>query len=45
MTISNAASYGNYIRLKGKTQYVFIVKVQKPDSAQPIEARFEHRVY
>jgi cytochrome c5 len=45
MTMSNASSYGNYIKLKGKTQYTFIVKVQKPDSAQPIEARFEHRVY
>ncbi len=45
MATSSAPSYGNYIKLKGKTQYVFTVKVQKPDSAQPVEARFEHRVY
>lgn len=45
MTIGSAPSYGNYIKLKGKTQYVFTVKVQKPASAQPVEARFEHRVY
>lgn len=45
MTINNAASYGNYIKLKRKTRYEFTVKVQKPDSAQPIEVRFEHQVY
>ena len=38
-------SYGNYIRLKGKTPYVFTVKIQRPDSPQPFEAQFEHRVY
>ena len=42
---SSIPSYGNYIKLKGKTQYVFTVKVQKPDSPQPVEAQFEHRVY
>ena len=45
MATNSIPSYGNYIKLKGKTQYTFTVKVQKPDSAQPIEARFEHRVY
>lgn len=45
VTLGSAPSYGSYVKLKAKTQYVFIVKVQKPDSAQPIEARFEHRVY
>ena len=45
MAIGSAASYGNYIKLKRKTQYVFTVKIQKPDSPQAIEARFEHRVY
>jgi len=45
VTTNSTPSYGNYIKLKGKTQYVFIIKIQKPDSAQPIEARFEHRVF
>ena len=45
MATSSIPSYGNYVRLKGKTQYVFTVKVQKPDSPQPVEAQFEHRVY
>ena len=45
MAISKAASYGNYIKLKRKTQYVLTIKVQKPDAPQPIEARFDHRVY
>ncbi len=45
MTTSSIPSYGNYVKLKGKTQYVFTVKIQKPDSPQPVEARFEHRLY
>ncbi len=45
MTTSSVPSYGNYIKLKGKTQYAFTIKVQKPDSPQPLEAQFEHRVY
>ncbi len=45
VTANNTPSYGNYIKLKGKTQYVFTVKVQKPDAPQPIEVKFEHRVY
>jgi cytochrome c5 len=45
MTINKAPSYGNYIKLKRKTQYSLTVKIHRPDSAQPIEARFEHRVY
>ncbi|MGZ9075611.1 MAG: c-type cytochrome [Burkholderiaceae bacterium] len=45
MATGGIPSYGNYIKLKGKTQYVFTVKIQKPDSPQPVETRFEHRVY
>jgi cytochrome c5 len=44
VTINNTPSYGNYIRLKSKTRYLLSVKVQKADSAQPIEAQFEHQV-
>ena len=42
---SGVPSYGNYVKLKGKTQYVFTVKVHRSDSPQPLEARFEHRLY
>jgi hypothetical protein len=45
MTTGSVPSYGNYVKLKGKTQYAFTVKIQKPDSPQPVEARFEHRLY
>ena len=45
ITTSSVPSYGNYIKLKGKTQYVFTVKVQKAGSPQPLEAQFDHRVY
>jgi cytochrome c5 len=45
ITTSSIPSYGNYIKLKGKTQYIFTVKVQKPGSPQPLEAQFDHRVY
>lgn len=45
MATNSIPSYGNYIKLKGKTQYTFTIKVQRPDSPQPIEARFEHRVF
>jgi hypothetical protein len=45
MVFNNVPSYGNYVRLKAKTQYLFTVKVRKQDSAEPIEVRFEHKVY
>ena len=45
VVISNAASYGNYLKLKPKTNYVITVRVHKGDNPQPIEARFEHRQY
>ena len=45
ITINSMPSYGNYIQLKRKTQYSFIVRVRTPNSAQPIEATFAHRVY
>jgi cytochrome c5 len=43
MMMGNAASYGNYFSLKGKASYVIIVRVRKPDSSRPVEARFEHK--
>ena len=45
ITINNAPSYGNYVKLRRKTPYLFTVKVQKPGSAHAIEAKFEHQVY
>jgi cytochrome c5 len=44
-TINNAPSYGNYVRMRGKTAYVVTVQVRKPGVSQPLEARFEHRTY
>lgn len=43
MTMKDAPSYGSWFRLRGKTAYRITVRVKKPDSAQPVEARFEHR--
>ena len=45
VTISNAPSYGNYVKLKRQTQYTVTVMVRRPDVAQPIEAKFDHRLY
>ncbi len=45
VVINSAASYGNYVKLKPKTHYVITVRVRKPESPQPVEARFEHRQY
>ena len=43
MMTGNAASYGNYFKLRGKASYVIIVRVRKPDSSRPVEARFDHK--
>ena len=45
VTINKAASYGNYVTLKPKTNYVVTVRVRSGDNPQPVEARFEHRQY
>ena len=45
MAISNAPSYGNYVRMGGKASYVITVWVQRPQPSAPIEARFEHTIY
>lgn len=45
VVISNAASYGNYVKLKPRTHYVITVRVRKSGNPQPVEARFEHRQY
>jgi cytochrome c5 len=45
VVINNAPSYGNYIRLRGRSAYQITVRVLKPDSPRPVEAKFEHRTY
>ena len=45
VVINNAASYGNYVSLRPKTNYVVTVRVRSGDNPQPVEARFEHRQY
>lgn len=45
MTINNAASYGNYLRMRGKGDYLITVRVRKLGLAAAIEAKFQHRLY
>ena len=45
VVVNNAASYGNYVKLRPKTQYVITVRARLPDSPGPVEARFEHKLY
>jgi len=45
VTVGAMPSYGHFFRLRGNTNYVVTVRVRKPDSAEPIEARFEHKLY
>lgn len=45
VALNNVPGYGNYVRLRRNTQYVLIVRVQKPDTPRAAEARFEHKVY
>jgi cytochrome c5 len=45
VVVNNSASYGNYVKLRPKTQYVVTVRARLPDSPSPVEARFEHKVY
>jgi len=44
MMISNAPSYGNYFRMRARTSYLITVRVEKPGSSRPVEAKFEHRI-
>ncbi|MGH8700528.1 MAG: c-type cytochrome [Burkholderiales bacterium] len=44
MVINNAPSYGDYFRMRGEAAYLIAVRIRKPTSAQPIEAKFEHRI-
>jgi cytochrome c5 len=45
VVVNNSASYGSYVKLRPKTQYVVTVRARLPDSPSLVEARFEHRVY
>lgn len=45
VVINNAPSYGNYVRMLGKSSYLITVRIKKPDSPRPVEAKFEHRTY
>jgi cytochrome c5 len=44
MVINNAPGYGNYFRMKARASYLITVRVRKPDSPLPVEARFEQRI-
>ncbi len=42
MAVNKGISYGNFFRLPTKGRYIITVKVQRPDSPQAAEARFEY---
>ena len=41
LAINKGISYGSFFQLPTKGRYLITVKVQRPDTAQPGEARFE----
>ena len=41
MAINKGISYGSFFRLPTKGRYLISVKIQRPDTPQPAEARFE----
>ncbi|MEW6691080.1 MAG: hypothetical protein AB1452_18540, partial [Pseudomonadota bacterium] len=43
VTLGGVPSYGAYFRLLPRAQYAVTVRAQKPETPQPLEARFEHR--
>jgi cytochrome c5 len=45
VVINNVPSYGGYVRMRGKSDYRINVRIQKPDSTGPVEAKFERRTY
>jgi len=45
VVINKVPSYGDYFKLRPKTHYVITVRVQRPASPRPLEARFERRQY
>jgi hypothetical protein len=45
VVVNNSASYGTYVKLRPKAQYVVTVRARLPNSPSPLEARFEHKVY
>ena len=45
IVINNAPSYGNYVRMRGKSSYLIAVQVLKPGAPQSVEAKFEYRTY
>ena len=43
VTINNAPSYGNYVRMPGNGAYRITLLVRRPGAAAAVQARFEHR--
>jgi hypothetical protein len=44
MVINNAPAYGNYFKMNPRTSYLITVRVVKPGSSRPVEAKFEQRI-
>jgi hypothetical protein len=43
VTLSGGPSYGTYVRLAPKRDYIFVVRVRKGGTAAPVEAKFQER--
>lgn len=44
VTLAGGPSHGAYVRLVPKGDYVFVVRVRRPGSAAPVEARFREKL-
>lgn len=43
VSIAGGVSYGAYVRLQPKRDYTFVVRVKRPGSAAPVQAKFRER--
>jgi cytochrome c5 len=43
MTLSSVKSYGNYFRMSGTNPYTVSVRIDRPGSSRPIEAKFDFK--
>lgn len=43
VTYNNMPSYGNFFRMSGKSTYTITVRILRPGTARPLEAKFEFK--
>jgi hypothetical protein len=44
MVINNVPAYGNYFKMGPRTSYLITVRIVKPGSSRPVEAKFEQGI-